>query len=201
MKALIAAALSWLLVACSSAAGSFDAKEVGKLQPGVSTIADAIHRLGPPSAETDYAQGSKLLAWQSASGANAAIVFDEDGRMIRVTQLAATAAQTPAPAAPQPAPAAAPHPLLGISASNVSPELAKELKIKEPGGIVVVIVGPGSVAARAGLSKGDVILSFNGARIKDLTAFAQAMNAVSAGQAVTVVVLRGGKEVPLTIAF
>jgi hypothetical protein len=198
MKILIALALSLLLAACSTA--RFDPAKVSALQPGVSTINDAIHLLGPPSGETDYAEGSKRLTWQSApGGAQAALVFDGAGRMIRVMQLT-TEGKAPA-AAPQPAAASGPRPALGISAATLTPEMAGNLKMTEPSGVIVAIVNPGSAAQRAGLSKGDVILGFNGARIRDMADFAQAMGAVAPGQSVTAVVWRGGKEILLTIAF
>lgn len=206
MKTFIAFALALSVAACSSAANHFDPDKVSELQPGVSTIADAIRQLGPPSAETNYAEGSKLLEWQSAAGtaaggAHAAVVFDGDGRMIRVIQLTPAGKESSTAATQQAAAPSGPHPVLGISAANVSPELASDLKMSEPGGVYVAIVNPGSTAARSGLSKGDVIVSVNGAKIKDLAAFSRAMSAVSVGQTITLVVWRGGKEVPLTIAF
>ena len=76
----------------------FDSEVVSQLQPGVSTERDAIDKLGPPSATLapfaafNYADGRKLLHWVYihrvpigiSSEARAAILFDADGKMIRV---------------------------------------------------------------------------------------------------------------------
>src|SRR6516165_450675 len=79
----------------------FDSEIVSQLQPGVSTERDAIDKLGPPSATLappaafNYADGRKLLQWVYvhrvpigiSSEARAAILFDADGKMIRVAHL------------------------------------------------------------------------------------------------------------------
>ena len=76
----------------------FDSEAVAQLQPGVSTERDAIDKLGAPSAALvpfaafNYADGRKLLHWVyvhrvpigTNSEARAAILFDADGKMIRV---------------------------------------------------------------------------------------------------------------------
>jgi len=76
----------------------FDSEVVSQLLPGVSTERDAIDKLGPPSATLapfaafNYADGRKLLHWVYihrvpigiSSEARAAILFDADGKMIRV---------------------------------------------------------------------------------------------------------------------
>lgn len=98
--------MRWLVVAltlslCVSACvyqqqgNRFDPAKVAELQPGVSTQQDAIDKLGPPSAVSNYPDGSRLLQWQYVygtavgvgGGAHAAILFGADGKMIRVTFL------------------------------------------------------------------------------------------------------------------
>jgi outer membrane protein assembly factor BamE (lipoprotein component of BamABCDE complex) len=74
---------------------SFDVTAVNELQPGVSTEQDAIEKLGKPMATNTYANGNQLLQWQYVygtavgigGGAHAAILFDPNGTMIRVTHL------------------------------------------------------------------------------------------------------------------
>lgn len=85
---LLAVALS----ACSTTGNKFDVSKVDQLQPGVSTSADAIQLLGPPTSESSFQNGTKLLQWQYAqgtliggSGAHVAILFDAGTKMVRVT--------------------------------------------------------------------------------------------------------------------
>ena len=89
----LAVALVLLTSGCYEQRGKrFGPEEVGQLQPGVSTERDAIDKFGPPSGVFNYAGGSKLLNWQYVHGipigttseARAAILFDADGKMIRV---------------------------------------------------------------------------------------------------------------------
>ena len=101
MKRLVGAlALALLTSRCAyqQSGHPFDSEAVAQLQPGVSTERDAIDKLGPPSvrlapyAAFNYAGGSKLLHWVyvhrvpigTNSEARAAILFDADGKMIRV---------------------------------------------------------------------------------------------------------------------
>ena len=92
----LAVALALLTSGCYEQRGKrFDAGDVGQLQPGVSTEREAIDKFGPPSAVFNYAGGSKLLNWQYVRGvpmgttseARAAILFDADGKMIRVVHV------------------------------------------------------------------------------------------------------------------
>ena len=70
----------------------FDASRLDELQPAISSIDDAKRVLGPNSAESTSADGSKLLQWQYVQGSmiggegeHVAILFGPDGKMIRVT--------------------------------------------------------------------------------------------------------------------
>lgn len=80
------------LSACTTIGKKFDIAKVDQLEPGVSTIADAVKLLGPSTAESSLANNSKLLQWQysqgsivASSGAHVAILFDQAGRMVRIT--------------------------------------------------------------------------------------------------------------------
>jgi hypothetical protein len=92
MPCLALAVFMTLLSACTTIGNKFDPSLVNELTPGVSTMADARHSLGPPSAMSTYPDGRQLLQWQysqgtiiGASGAHVAILFDSDGKMMRVT--------------------------------------------------------------------------------------------------------------------
>jgi len=69
----------------------FDINKVDQLTPKVSTEADAKRLLGAPTSVTSMAHGAQLLQWlysqgtaTGGSGAHVAILFDQEGKMIRV---------------------------------------------------------------------------------------------------------------------
>jgi S1-C subfamily serine protease len=57
------------------------------------------------------------------------------------------------------------HPWLGISGTNMTPELATALRLNNPRGFLVIDVIPGSPAANAGIRGGEQIVSINGQQI------------------------------------
>jgi hypothetical protein len=85
--------LTFAIVACTTIGNRFDPDRVDALTPGISTIADATAILGPPAFQSSDSNGSRLLQWQytqisafsGLSGADIGILFDDTGRMIRVT--------------------------------------------------------------------------------------------------------------------
>jgi hypothetical protein len=80
-----------LIAGCASVGPDFDMGEVDRLQPGVTTIEQAKEKLGKPGSITNTANGEVGLFWsrsQVVMGAgkwkSVAILFDKDGKMIRV---------------------------------------------------------------------------------------------------------------------
>lgn len=68
---------------------SFDVDKVDQLQPGISTVIDATALLGKPQAEAVISNNTKLLQWIEIVGytsSHVSILFDANGRMIRVQQ-------------------------------------------------------------------------------------------------------------------
>ena len=77
--------------ACADGGGAFVSSAASHLTPGVTTRADALKALGPPSSVYEAANGEKTLSWARDGGIfNAgetrqyAIVFGPDDKMIRV---------------------------------------------------------------------------------------------------------------------
>lgn len=97
MPIILAISLAFSLSACvyQQHGTRFDVAAVNELQPGVSTKQDAIAKLGKPKAVSTNADGSQLLQWQYVygtaigvgGGAHVAILFEPDGKMIRVKHL------------------------------------------------------------------------------------------------------------------
>ena len=101
-RRLGALALALLISGCAydQRGHRFEPGAVAQLQPGVATERDAVDKLGRPLAEVyNYAGGSKLLHWHyvygvpigTSSEASTAILFDGNGKMVRVVFLGCAA--------------------------------------------------------------------------------------------------------------
>ena len=85
--------LTFAIAACTTIGDKFDPDRVDGLKPGISTIADATTILGPPAFQSRDSNGSSFLQWHytqisafsGLSGADVGILFDDSGRMVRVT--------------------------------------------------------------------------------------------------------------------
>ena len=103
----------------------------------------------------------------------------------------------------KPAPAAgtrdiAPHPWLGARVRNVAhPGEMSALGLPGVPGVLVLQVPAGSVLARSGLQKDDVIRSVHGAQTADVAALLQPAPALAAFQSVALGVSRQQKEMKL----
>ena len=88
---------------------------------------------------------------------------------------------------------------LGIRMDGVDHDLAEKLNLDEPRGAFVVEVGRNSPAEKAGIQRSDVVLEFNDKTIKDTSHLMRIVASAGVGTKVKVLVLRNGKEVPLTV--
>jgi serine protease Do len=91
---------------------------------------------------------------------------------------------------------------LGVSLQPLTKELAQSLGSAAEKGAVVARVLPGGPAEKGGLQANDVILKFGDVLVEDLQHLQRLVLDAPVDQAVTLRVLRGGKEVsvPVTIA-
>lgn len=87
---------------------------------------------------------------------------------------------------------------LGVNVQDISPALADSFGLKNRSGALVAEVTPDSPAAKAGLKEGDVITSFNGAKVTDANRLTLEVTAVAPGTKVTLEILRDGKVESLT---
>jgi hypothetical protein len=88
---LVAVIATLACAACADGGGAFVSAASSGFTPGVTTRADAVRALGPPSSVYEAANGEKTVAWARDGGLfNAgetrqyAIVFGPDDKMIRV---------------------------------------------------------------------------------------------------------------------
>ncbi len=89
MLAAVCAALAG--AACIDGEGAYVQSTGAHFTPGVTTRADAVKALGPPSSVFTAANGEQTLAWARDGGLfnpgetrQYSILFGSDGRMIRV---------------------------------------------------------------------------------------------------------------------
>jgi Do/DeqQ family serine protease len=91
------------------------------------------------------------------------------------------------------------RPWLGAKLQVVTPEIAESLSLKRPVGALVNTITPKSPAARGGLRTGDLITEVDAQPIDDPNAFDYRFATKPLGGQTQVTVIRGGREVKVTI--
>jgi serine protease Do len=79
---------------------------------------------------------------------------------------------------------------IGISVRELTPELARQLGLKDAKGVVVSEVKPGSSADEVGMVRGDLVLEFNGQSVDSLEEFAALAAKVAKGEVVRLLLRR-----------
>ena len=82
-------------------------------------------------------------------------------------------------------------PLSGLAADDVDQRMAMALGLREPRGIIVTRLYPGSPAGKAGIEPGDVIDSINGSPVRDRREYVNILRNQVPGAELTLGVLRG----------
>ena len=90
---------------------------------------------------------------------------------------------------------------LGIGIQDVNQELAQAMKLPDAHGVLVSDVQPGGPGAKAGLARGDVILSVNGKVTNTTGKLRNAVASAGSGSKAELEVLRNGKKRRLTVAL
>jgi Do/DeqQ family serine protease len=93
------------------------------------------------------------------------------------------------------------RPWLGAKLQTITPEIAENLSLARPSGVLVASVVPSGPAARAGLKTGDVITAIDGQVVEDPNAFEYRFVTKPLGRSAQLGVLRGGRETRLVIAL
>ena len=92
------------------------------------------------------------------------------------------------------------RPWLGVKSQALTDEMAKSFGLSSPEGVVVTDVWSGGVAARAGITRGDLILSVDGEAVNDDAALTYRVATRHAGDTLTLGVQRSGKPRSVKIA-
>jgi S1-C subfamily serine protease len=108
------------------------------------------------------------------------------------------------------------RPSMGISGLPIGPELADQMGLAEDYGILVMQVGPGSAAERAGIKGGnqrallgntpimlggDLIVAIDGEQVEDMQDLSRVLNNHRAGDAVTVTIYRGKRKLDVRVVL
>lgn len=90
---------------------------------------------------------------------------------------------------------------LGVMIQHVTPELASNFDLERPIGALVGNVSPGSPADKAGIKQGDVIISYQGKEISQMSMLPAMVAQSTVGEKAKIVVIRDGhkKEILVTI--
>jgi len=88
---------------------------------------------------------------------------------------------------------------LGVNIQTITPELAKALNLEKREGALVADVFSDSPADKSGIERGDIITNYDGKDVKNSQHLPAMVAATPVDEAVTVTVLRDGKERQLSV--
>lgn len=88
---------------------------------------------------------------------------------------------------------------LGLQVQDITPELAKSLKLDSSEGVLVSDVMPGGAAGEAGLRRGDVIKELNRQPVRNMVDYQHLATTVKEGETVLFLVRRGGTTVYIAV--
>ena len=99
-------------------------------------------------------------------------------------------------------PALAGGSFLGVGVAEITPDRARELKLREEYGVEITRLEDDSPAAKAGLKSGDVVLEYQGQRVEGMEQFGRLVRETPSGRTVKLVISRGGatQTVQATVA-
>jgi serine protease Do len=81
---------------------------------------------------------------------------------------------------------------LGMTVQELTPEIARSLRVTESKGLVVTNVDEGSPADEAGIRRGDVIVEVNQRKVENLRDYQAALGRVGSADSLLLLVRRGG---------
>lgn len=88
---------------------------------------------------------------------------------------------------------------VGITVSQITPEAARALQLKNRTGVVVTAVEPGSPAQEAGIARGDVIREVNRSPVKDVDGFFQSVEQGKQKKNILFLISRNGNNIYVVV--
>ncbi|WP_048861789.1 DegQ family serine endoprotease, partial [Acidisphaera rubrifaciens] len=89
---------------------------------------------------------------------------------------------------------------LGVRIQQVTPDIAESLGLHEPEGALVAGVNEGGPAEKASIKRGDVILKFNNADVKEMKNLPRIVADTRVGESVPVTLWRDGHQMTVQVA-
>ena len=90
---------------------------------------------------------------------------------------------------------------LGVTIQPVTADLAKSFGLSNGTGALISGVTPDSPAEKGGLKTGDVIIEFDGRKIKEINELTRLVAATAIGKTVSMTIVRDGKEETLSVTI
>jgi len=90
---------------------------------------------------------------------------------------------------------------LGLVPQDVTPQIAKQFGLSEPGGALIAEVSPDTPASRAGLKRGDIILRVNGEPVSSANDLRLRISQTAPGTNVKLAISRDGKPQDISITL
>ncbi len=91
------------------------------------------------------------------------------------------------------------HPYLGVSVSDLTPEVSSRFGVSAESGALIAEVEPGGPAGTAGIQSGDVVIALGATEIRSSGDLLSALRQYMPGETVEVTVLRDGEESQLAV--
>ncbi len=88
---------------------------------------------------------------------------------------------------------------IGVTIRDVEDSDAKTGKLAAASGVVIEEVSEDSPASRAGLKKGDIVVEFDGERVRSVRQFTRLVQETPAGRRAQTSVMRDGQKVNVTV--
>lgn len=88
---------------------------------------------------------------------------------------------------------------IGVSVRDLTSDEIAKAKLTQPGGVLVQDVREGSPASRAGLMNGDIVVEFDGERVRSVGQFTRLVRETAPGRQVNASIVRGGARRSLQI--
>ena len=88
---------------------------------------------------------------------------------------------------------------LGVSVRDLTADEIAKAKLDRPGGVFIQDVREESAAARAGLREGDIVVEFDGERIRSASHFTRLVRETAPGRPVSSSVIRNGARVAVNV--
>lgn len=90
---------------------------------------------------------------------------------------------------------------LGVVIQKITPEIAKNFNLKDAEGALVSDVSENGPAEKAGIKRGDVVVSFSGKKVKDSEMLPKLVAMTEIGKRVKVGLIRDGKPIELDVTI